>query len=69
MENEQNEYYNGYTYRYYVNSVFFSPNRNICMCLLNDPGSVHGSTMADYVIHDEMERVWNDTGGKVLVGF
>ena len=66
--NEQNKYYNGYTHGHYINSVFvFAPDGKIRVCILNAPGTFHDSTMADYGIYEGMEKVFNATGGKVVV--
>ena len=38
------------------------------MCLLNAPGTFHASTMANYGIYEGMEKLFNETGKKVMVG-
>ena len=47
--------------------LVFTPNGKMCMCLLNTPGTFHDSIMADYGIYKRMEKVYNNTHGKVFV--
>ena len=37
------------------------------LCLLNIPSTFHDSTIADYGVYDEMEKVYNANGAKVVV--
>ena len=49
----QNHFYNGWTYGHYINSLFaFAANGNICICVLNAPG-----TFYDY--YDGIDSVWH----------
>ena len=37
------------------------------MSLLSEPGTFHDSTMTDYGIHDEIQRVFDKIGGNIVV--
>ena len=37
------------------------------MSVLSAPGTFHHSTMTDYEIYDEMQRVFNKIGGNIVV--
>ena len=37
------------------------------MCLLNVPGTFHDNTMTDYGIYQATEKVYDKTGGKIVV--
>ena len=68
LDNVQNMFFNGWKHGHYINSVFvFTPDGKIRMCLINDPGKFHDSTMSDYGIYHGMETVFNAAGGKVVV--
>ena len=44
----QNMFYNGWTHDHYVGNVFvFAPSGVIIACVLNAPGSMHDSVIAD----------------------
>ena len=32
------------------------------VCLLNAPGTIHDSTMADYGVYEDIEKVYDKTG-------
>ena len=67
-ENVQNQFYNGWTHGHYVNSIFlFSPDGKIRMTVFNCPGVMHDSDMANHGLYEKMERVYEETGGKVVV--
>ena len=64
----QNMFFNGWTHGHYINSVLvFTPDGKIRICLINASGTFHDSSMADYGVYEAMERVYRDTGGKVVV--
>jgi hypothetical protein len=65
---KQSAFYNGWLSHTYVNSVFcFAPDGKIRCATINAPGSWHDSTQADYGVYDKLEKVYNLTGGKVVV--
>ena len=64
----QNRYYNGWGQSTYINSVFvFAPDGLIRMCVVNAPGCFHDSSIAEFGIYDKLERVFEETGAKVVV--
>ena len=64
----QNPNYNGWLGHTYVNSIFlFAPDGKIRICTINCPGSWHDSTQADYGVYNKLERIYNRTGGKIVV--
>ena len=61
---------NGWIHGHYINSVFvFCPDGKIRVCLINAPGVFHDSAMSDYGVYEAIERVYLNTGGKVVVDF
>jgi hypothetical protein len=62
-------FYNGWLHGYFISNVFvFAVDGTIRICGLNDPGSMHDSTIADYTgVYDKLERVYKATGGNVIV--
>ena len=66
---EQSMYYNGWMHDHFVSCVFvFSIDGRIIRCIVNAPGSLHDSTLADWGgIYDALEEVYNRTGGKCCV--
>ena len=61
-------YDNRWTHGHYVNCVFvFSPDGEVRMPLLSAPGTFHHSTMTDYGIYDEIQRVFYKIGGNIVV--
>ena len=67
-DSDQNMFFNGWTHGHYVNSLFlFVPDGKIRGCVLNAPGTFHDSTMAEYGMYERMDRIYRDTGGKVVV--
>ena len=45
----------------------FCPDGKIRRCLVNAPGVFHDSAVSDYGVYAAMERVYLNTGGKVVV--
>ena len=68
-EDEQNIYYNGWMHDHFVSCVFvFSVDGRIIRCIVNAPGSLHDSTLAEWGgIYDALEETYNRTGGKCCV--
>lgn len=68
-EDEQNNYYNGWTGDHYVNAVLgFCPDGTIRVCCYNVPGSVHDSTIAELGgIYDKLGKVFTSCDGKCTV--
>jgi hypothetical protein len=67
--NEQSMYYNGWQHGHYVTNLFvFGPDGRILMCVINAPGSVHDSTLAEWGdVYDALEEVYARTGGKCVL--
>ena len=59
-------YYNGWVHGHYVSNVLlFTPDGHIICTVLNAPGSVHDSTLADWGgVYEKLEHAYNTTGGK-----
>ena len=52
----------------HVNSVFlFAPDGPVHCCLVNAPGSMHPSSLADFRVHEKMSQVCNKHQAKVVV--
>ena len=68
-EDEQNIYYNGWMHDHFVSCVFvFSIDGRIIRCIVNAPGSLHDSTLAEWGgIYDALEETYMRTGGKCCV--
>ena len=65
---KQLRYYNGWKAGHFVNCVFvFSVDGKIRLCVLNAPGCFHDSHMADYGLYHHLERIFEETGGQVVV--
>ena len=66
---EQNKFYNGWQHKHYITNLFvFSADGRIIKCVLNAPGSLHDSTLAEWGnVYNTMEEVYTRTGGKVCV--
>jgi hypothetical protein len=62
----QSRFYNGWTHSHYVTNLFvFSPDGMIIACVLNAPGSIHDSTLAEWGnIYEVLERTYEKTGGQ-----
>jgi len=67
--NQQNNFYNGWTHDHYLTNLFlFSPDGKIRSAYFNAPGVLHDSTMATWsATYDDIESVYNVTGGQVVV--
>ena len=64
----QNRFYNGWIHGHYINSVFvFAPDGRIRACITNCPGAWHDSTQADYHIYNQIAKVYEQFGGKIVV--
>ena len=61
---EQSMYYNGWQHGHYItNLIVFSACGRIIACVLNVPGSVHDSTLAEWGgIYDKLEETYERTG-------
>lgn len=68
-EEEQGMYYNGWTHSHHItNLLVFSVDGRIIKCVLNVPGSIHDSTLADWGgVYEELEATFRRTGGKCCV--
>jgi DDE superfamily endonuclease len=66
---KQSKYYNGWTHGHYVSCIFvFAPDGTIPVCVLNAPGCLHGSTVADYGgVYDKLRSLCNFYGPKTVV--
>jgi hypothetical protein len=66
----QNYFYNGWTIDHYMSDLFaFAPDGTILACVLDAPGSLHDSTVADFVGLDTLlTDVYDHNGGKVVMG-
>lgn len=62
---KQGMYYNGWQHGHYVTNLFvFGADGRIIACVLNAPGSLHDSTLAEWGnIYQELESIYNRTGG------
>lgn len=63
--NEQSMFYNGWLHAHFVTNLFvFSADGRIIACVLNVPGSVHDSTLAQWgCVYDKLEQKYLETGG------
>jgi len=61
----QGQHFNGWTHGHYITNLFvFSPDGRLIICLINAPGSVHDSTLAEWGgIYNKLEAIYNQTGG------
>ncbi|CAB9508436.1 unknown protein [Seminavis robusta] len=66
---EQSMYYNGWTHDHYITNLFvFSIDGFIILYVINAPGSMHDSTLAEYGgVYDKLHEVFERTGGKCCV--
>jgi DDE superfamily endonuclease len=66
---EQSMFYNGWMHSHFISNLFvFSADGRIIAAVLNAPGSLHDSTLAEWGgIYDELEEMYNRTGGKCCV--
>jgi DDE superfamily endonuclease len=66
---EQSMYYNGWKHAHFVTNLFvFSADGRCIAAVLNAPGSLHDSTLAEWGgIYAELEDMYNRSGGKCCV--
>ena len=65
---KQNHFYNGWTHGHYISCIFvFAPDGRIRVCIINCPGSMHDSTMAQYGVYHKLEQLYKDHGATVVV--
>jgi DDE superfamily endonuclease len=66
---EQSMYYNGWKCDHYVTNLFvFAVDGRCIMAVVNAPGSLHDSTLAEWGgVYEELEEVYHRTGAKVCV--
>jgi DDE superfamily endonuclease len=66
---EQGMFYNGWQHSHFISNLFvFSADGRIISAVLNAPGSLHDSTLAEWGgIYDELAAMYNRTGGKCCV--
>lgn len=62
---KQSMYYNGWKSGHYVSNLFvFSMDGRIIMSVVNAPGSVHDSTLADWGdVYEKLRTIYDQTGG------
>ena len=65
----QNYFYNGWISDHYVSNLFaFAPDGTIPACVLDAPGSLHDSTVADFGgLYTLLTDVYDRNGGKVVM--
>ncbi|KAG9404967.1 hypothetical protein AC1031_004065 [Aphanomyces cochlioides] len=65
----QNMFYNGWTHDHYVSNVFvFCPNGVIAACVLNAPGSMHDSLIAECGgLYLKIKKVYDEYNLRVVV--
>jgi hypothetical protein len=58
--------YNGWKQDHYLSNLFvFAPDGKVIFCLLNDPGSLHDSTSAEWSdLYNILNNIWTRTGGQ-----
>jgi len=61
----QGQHFNGWTHGHCITNLFvFAPDGRIVICLINAPGSVHDSTLAEWGgTCNKLETICNETGG------
>jgi DDE superfamily endonuclease len=66
---EQSMYYNGWQHDHFVSCVFvFSVDGRIIRCIVNAPGSLHDSTLAEWGgVYEVLQEVYERTGAKCCV--
>lgn len=66
---EQSMYYNGWKSSHFITNLFvFSSDGRCISTVVNAPGSLHDSTLAEWGgVYSELERVYNRTGAKCCV--
>lgn len=65
----QEMFYNGWSQDHYVSNLFvFSSSRVVLACVINVPGSMHDSSIAEWGnLYHKLEQVFHGTGGQVVV--
>jgi len=65
VDDVQGQFFNGWTHGHYITNLFvFAPDGRLIICLINAPGSVHDSTLAEWGgIYEKLEAIYNQTGG------
>ena len=65
----QNKFYNGWLHSHFITNLFvFGADGRIIKCVLNCPGTLHDSTLANWGgVYSKMEEVYERTQGKVCV--
>lgn len=65
----QNIFYNGWTHNHYVsNELFFIPSRKICAFVVNVPGSIQDSAVAEMgEVYSKLDYFYSEFGGNVAV--
>ena len=68
-EDEQNQYYNGWTCDHYVSAVLvFCPDGTIPICCYNFPGTVHDSKIALIgKVYEKLSNIYTLSGGRCTV--
>jgi len=64
-DEEQGKCYNGWTHGHCVtNLLLFAPDGRLIAAVINAPGPLHDSTLAEWGgVHDKLEATYNRTGG------
>jgi hypothetical protein len=65
----QDMFYNGWTHGHYVTNLFvYCPDGTVCACVLNAPGSMHDSELANIGgVYTKLQSVYDLTGGKCVM--
>ena len=65
----QNYFYNGWTSNHYISNLFaFAPDGTIPACVLDAPGSLHDSIMANFGdLYTLLTEIYECNGGKVVM--
>jgi len=66
---EQSMFYNGWKAGHFITNLFvFAVDGRIINCVVNAPGSVHDSTLAEWgAVCEDLEDAYSRTGGKCVV--
>jgi DDE superfamily endonuclease len=67
-ETVQNAFYNGWMHSHYVGNLFaFGPDGKILFAVVNAPGTLHDSTLADMGgFYEMVDEIYARTGGKIV---
>ena len=65
----QAKFYNGWKCDHYVNNVFvFAPDGSIICAVINAPGAMHDSQIADFgFLYDKLQVVFDNCGGRCVM--